>query len=140
MNRRFFLSASTAALAASSSVAIAEESKAGKTLLDYSADCTKKGELCLQHCVESLSTGNKSMAACAASVREMLTYCHALTEGVARKSKHVKALAKIALETCKDCETECRKHKNMEVCLQCAESCAACAKECQSVGGGAATG
>lgn len=134
MQRRDFLTTSALAAAAASfalpGIALAGEGKSGNSLLDAATDCTKKAELCLQHCVESLSTGSKAMAACATSVREMTIYCEALAKASARKSKHVKALAKIALEACKDCEAECRKHKQMQVCLDCAEACAACAKEC----------
>jgi len=134
MQRRDFLTSSALTAAAVSfalpGMALGGESKAGNALLETATDCTKKAELCLQHCVESLSSGSKAMAACAASVREMAIYCEALAKASARKSKHLKALAKIALEACQDCEAECRKHKQMQVCLDCADACAACAKEC----------
>lgn len=134
MQRRDFLSRSAllagAAALGAPSLAFAAEGKAG--LLDTANDCMKKGELCLQHCVESLSTGSKAMAGCAASVRDMMIYCDALVKASARKSKHLGALAKIAEQACKDCEAECRKHKQMKECIACADACAACAKECAS--------
>ncbi len=145
MQRRDFLASSAfaaAAALAAPSLAFAEskatngaegKSGTGNALLDTATDCTKKAELCLQHCVESLSSGSKAMAACAASVREMSIYCEALAKAAARKSKHLKALARIAEQACKDCEAECRKHTKMAECLACAEACAACAKECAAV-------
>lgn len=136
MNRRDFIARSSvfaAAAAVSPTLAFAEGSAAGKgNLALTAADCTAKGEICLQHCVESMSSGSKAMADCAASVREMMIYCDALTKAAAQKSKHLKALAKIAQAACKDCEAQCRKHEKMDVCRDCAEACAACAKECAS--------
>jgi Cys-rich four helix bundle protein (predicted Tat secretion target) len=132
MKRRDFL-AKTSLLAATAAVApqLAFSAEAAKgSLAETAADCTAKGELCLQHCVESLSSGSKTMAACAVSVREMMVYCEALSKASARKSKHLKALAKIAHEACKDCEAQCRKHEKMDVCKTCADACATCAKEC----------
>lgn len=134
MNRRDFIAKSsllTAAAALSPKLAFAAEGKA--SLAETAAECVVKGELCEQHCVESLSSGSKAMAACAASVRDMMIYCEALSKAVARKSKHVKALAKIARDACLDCETECRKHEKMEVCKSCADACAECARQCAAV-------
>ena len=136
MNRRDFIAKSTlftATAAVSPSFAFASEDHGEKSLADSASNCVTKGELCLQHCMESLSSGSKTMAACAASVREMLIYCEALSKASARKSKHLKTIAKIALDACKECETQCRKHEKMDVCKACAEACAACAKECQTV-------
>ena len=134
MNRRDFIAKSSllAAAAVSPQLAFGAEGHAA-SLAQVSADCVAKGEECLQHCVESMSTGSKTMAACAASVREMMIYCDALSKAAARKSKHLKALAKITLEACKDCETQCRKHEKMDVCKVCADACADCAKLCQTV-------
>ncbi len=142
MNRRNFLSQSallTAATLAAPGLALAAEKKAphdhaasGNALLDAAVDCSKKADLCLQHCMESLSSGSTMMAECAASVREMKIYCDALAKAAAQKSKHLKAIAKIAEKACKDCETQCRKHEKMDVCRACADACAACAKECAS--------
>ena len=103
-----------------------------KSLYDASTDCVKKANLCLQHCIDQLSTGETTYAACAKSVREMLTYCRALSEAANQNSKHLKELAKITLETCQACETECRKHKEHDVCLACADACAQCAIQCKA--------
>jgi Cys-rich four helix bundle protein (predicted Tat secretion target) len=103
-----------------------------KALYDATTDCVKKGGACLQHCMEQLSVGETAYAGCAKSVREMLIYCRALSEAANQNSKHLKALAKITLETCQVCETECRKHKEHEVCLACAEACVACATQCKA--------
>ncbi len=130
MDRRHFLAQSTllaAATALNPANALAAETP---TLLDTTTECVKRGRLCLDHCMESLSSGSKAMVGCAAAVREMLVLCDAVAQASAQKSKHTKALAKIARDACLECETECRKHDKMEVCHTCADACAACAKEC----------
>jgi Cys-rich four helix bundle protein (predicted Tat secretion target) len=133
MQRRDFLSA--AALATAATALNPGNVFAGETTASLSAaasDCAAKGEACLQHCVESMSSGSKVMADCAASVREMTVYCEALSKAAARKSKHLKALAKITRDVCLECEKQCRKHEKMEVCKTCADACAECAKACMS--------
>lgn len=139
MDRRNFITQSalfTAATLAVPGLALAAEKKAaassGNSLLDSAVDCNKKADLCLEHCMESLSSGSTMMADCAASVRDMKIYCEALAKAAAQKSKNLKAIAKIAEKACKDCEAQCRKHEKMAVCRECADACAACAKECAS--------
>lgn len=134
MQRREFLSRS-AALAATAGLAmpgVAFAAEKPSTLSEAASDCVQKGQICLQHCVESLSSGSKAMADCAVSVREMLVYCDALAKASAQKSKHLHALAQITLDACKECEAQCRKHEKMDVCRTCADACAACAKACQT--------
>ncbi len=106
-----------------------------KAVATASANCVQKGEECLEHCMEMLSTGDKSMAACAKSVRDMMVFCNALQKAANQNSKRTKALAKLAAEACKDCEDECRKHENMETCKACADACAECQKACKAVMG-----
>src|SRR4051794_14304051 len=100
MDRRNFLTKSallTAATMAAPSLAFAakEKSQGGNALLNSATDCVKKADLCLQHCIESMSTGDTMMAACAATVREMRVYCDALAKASAQKSKRLKAIAQI---------------------------------------------
>lgn len=95
--------------------------------------CVNKGEVCLQHCMDYLSKGDTALAACAQSVREMLVLCGALAQAASQNSKHLKSLAKIALDACKACEDECRKHaKQHATCKDCADACADCAKQCKA--------
>lgn len=106
-----------------------------KMLMAAAADCVQKGEICLQHCLDMLSTGDKSMAACAQSVRDMMIYCEALNKAANQNSKRLKALAKLAFDACKDCEDECRKHEKMETCKACADACVECQKQCKAMMG-----
>lgn len=105
-----------------------------ETLLAAALDCIKAGETCLDHCIRTLSTGDKSMAECAGTVRAMLPMCHALADLTRLNSSHVKALAAVCAKVCRDCEAACKKHQNHHAeCKACMESCQKCAAECEKV-------
>ncbi|MDP3499830.1 MAG: four-helix bundle copper-binding protein [Myxococcales bacterium] len=105
-----------------------------ETLLAAALDCIKAGEACLDHCIRSLSTGDKSMAECAGTVRAMLPMCQALTDLTRLNSTHLKALAAVCAKVCRDCEAACKKHQNHHAeCKACMESCQKCATECEKV-------
>lgn len=98
------------------------------------SDCVQKGEVCLSHCLELLGQGDKGMAACAKSVNQMLAICGALQQLANQNSKQTARLATIAMDVCKQCEDECKKHADKhEQCKACGESCAACYKECKKI-------
>lgn len=144
MERRNFISTAGAFVATAAlgkfTQAFADEghhkhfNSASMSLAVAASECVVKGQACLQHCMTLLSSGDTSMAGCAKSVREMMVYCDALSKAAAQDSKHLKQLAKIAMDTCKDCEAECRKHADKhQVCKECAESCAECYQQCKSI-------
>jgi Cys-rich four helix bundle protein (predicted Tat secretion target) len=98
------------------------------------SDCVQKGEACLSHCLVLLGDGDKDMAGCAKVVNQMLAICGALQNLVNQNSKHVARMAAIAMDACKQCEDECKKHADKHAeCKACGESCAACYKECKKV-------
>ncbi|MCU0696055.1 MAG: four-helix bundle copper-binding protein [Myxococcaceae bacterium] len=103
-----------------------------EALLAAALECLKAGETCLDHCVRSLSTGDKSMAECAATVRAMLPMCEAVADLTRLNSTHLKALAAVCAKVCRDCEAACKKHQNHHAeCKACMESCQKCAAECE---------
>lgn len=103
-------------------------------LTNAAADCVQKGQVCLNHCLDLLADGNKEMAACAKSVNQMLALCGALQQLANQESAYLPKLAALAMEACKKCEDECKKHADKhDACKACGESCAACAKECKKV-------
>jgi Cys-rich four helix bundle protein (predicted Tat secretion target) len=148
MNRRDILKTTGAiALAALASEALAKEEhhhdhaasghegmkNPNLKLISTASDCIVKGGLCIDHCLMLLADGEKEMAACARSVHQVLALCGALQQMASYQSPQLKALAKVAMEGCKECEDECRKHeKKHAVCHDCAEACAACYKECKA--------
>lgn len=97
-------------------------------------DCIQKGEVCLNHCIELLGQGEKEMAACARTVNEMLAVCGALQQLANQNSKQLARMAAIAMDVCKQCEDECKKHADKhDSCKACGESCAACYTECKKI-------
>jgi Cys-rich four helix bundle protein (predicted Tat secretion target) len=103
-------------------------------LMTAAADCTSKSQICLSHCLDLLAGGEKDMLGCGKAVNETIAICTALQALAAQDAKGLKALAKLAEETCLACEKECRKHEDKHSeCKDCAESCVACAKQCKAI-------
>jgi Cys-rich four helix bundle protein (predicted Tat secretion target) len=103
-------------------------------LISASSDCVQKGQVCLNHCLDLLGQGDKQMAACAKSVNQMLAVCGALQQLASQESAFLARQAKIAMDACKQCEDECKKHADKhEACKACMESCASCYKECKKI-------
>jgi Cys-rich four helix bundle protein (predicted Tat secretion target) len=143
MDRRELMQgAGAVALAALGSMAFAAEhdhhehhgTGANQPLIEAAGNCVEKGEVCLAHCLVLLGDGDKEMAACSKSVNQMLAICSALQKLAIQNSKYTAALAKVALDSCADCEKECRKHEDKHAeCKACAEACAACGKQCKAL-------
>jgi Cys-rich four helix bundle protein (predicted Tat secretion target) len=146
MNRREVL-LSSAALAGAALVGRAQAAEkenahehhhhdmsANAALISAAADCVQKGQVCLNHCLYLLGQGDKDMAACAKSVNQILALCGTLQQLANQESTYLPKLAAIAMDACKQCEDECKKHADKhEACKACGESCAACYKECKKI-------
>jgi Cys-rich four helix bundle protein (predicted Tat secretion target) len=123
--RELLVGAGALALASIARGAPKDKPAAAPSLVDVASDCERKAEACLTHCLMMFSSGDTSMAACAAAVRETLATSHALVTLASANSKHLKEQAKVCAAVCKDCEAECRKHEaKMAVCKECADACA----------------
>jgi Cys-rich four helix bundle protein (predicted Tat secretion target) len=137
MNRRQVLSGVGFLTAAATTVEQAQsQSSAGvanKALVATASDCVSKGQLCLSHCLDMLATGDKSMAACSKTAREMLAVCGTTLALAAQGAPSLPKFATVCLDVCKRCEAECRKHAQHTPCKDCAEACAACQVECKKV-------
>jgi Cys-rich four helix bundle protein (predicted Tat secretion target) len=132
--------AAAAALAAVSTAAQAQvshdhhDAAAANQLFDAASNCVKVGLVCMDHCLQTCSAGDTSLAACAREVDLMLSTCGTLAKLASLKSSYLSAMAKLALAVCQDCETECRKHADKHAaCKACGEACAACAIECKKI-------
>jgi len=107
---------------------------ANDSLTSAAADCIQKGQACLSHCLMMLGDGDKTMAGCSKSVNQMLAMCTALQQLANQQSPLLPKFATLAMEACKQCEDECKKHADKhQVCKDCAESCAACYKQCKAI-------
>lgn len=105
-----------------------------QALIMAAGDCVAKGDACLAHCLVLLGDGDKSMADCAKSVNQMMPLCGALHKLAAQGSSFTQALARVALESCNECEKVCRKHADKHAeCKACMEACVECAKQCKAV-------
>lgn len=102
-------------------------------LSDSASNCIGDGERCLQHCIELLGSGDKSMDACARTVRDMLATCEAMRTLANAKSPLLKKMAAVCLEACKICAAECDKHPRHAVCKRCADSCRKCMDEIKKI-------
>ena len=102
-------------------------------LIAAASDCVLKANICLQHCVELLGQGDKSLAACAKSSSQVAAMCAALQQMASAESKYLPQLAKVAMDVCKDCEEECKKTEKHPECKACEEACATCYKECKAI-------
>ncbi|MBX3264290.1 MAG: Csp1 family four helix bundle copper storage protein [Labilithrix sp.] len=105
-------------------------------LFEAAQACLAKGEACVAHCLAMLASGDASMGGCAKSVHEMRSVMQGLATAAASGSKHLPALAKVAMEFCKDCEVECRRHADKHVaCKDCLDACTRTIAACQKVAG-----
>jgi len=101
-------------------------------VIDHAMDCIKKGEACNQHCIDLFKAGDTTVANCADSIQEMLASCTAMAKLAAYDSKHLKAMMKVCIGACEDCEAECKKHADKHAeCKACADSCADCIRVCK---------
>lgn len=103
-------------------------------LIDAAADSVKKGQACLQHCIESLSQGDKELGKCAMAVNDMIAACVAIGQLANYNSPHLAKMAKVVMDICQECEKECRNFdKKHEVCRVSADSCLVCFNECKKI-------
>jgi Cys-rich four helix bundle protein (predicted Tat secretion target) len=104
------------------------------SLIDSAFVCLQVGQACQQFCLTMLGKGETALAECAGTIAAMLPLCAALTELAVQGSPRLKALALVCAQVCRDCEKACRKHEaHHPICKQCADSCAACAAQCDKV-------
>jgi Cys-rich four helix bundle protein (predicted Tat secretion target) len=105
-----------------------------KALADAAGTCVSTGQVCVNHCLILMGSGDKDLAACSKSVSQMLPLCTALQALAIQDSSYLPGLAKVALDACNDCAEECKKHADKhEACKACMDSCRACAKECRAM-------
>jgi Cys-rich four helix bundle protein (predicted Tat secretion target) len=103
-----------------------------RELADAAADCVQAGDVCMEHCLEALRAGDKSMAKCSETVAAMLPMCRALAALATQGSQHLADHAKTCAKVCRDCEAACKVHAgHHEACKRCMETCQKCAAACE---------
>lgn len=96
--------------------------------------CKLAAEVCLSHCLDEMSKGDKSLGACAKSTREVIAACDAFLSFASGNSGYTKKIANLCKEICDNCASECKKHADHhKECKDCMESCVSCSKEMAKV-------
>jgi len=99
-------------------------------LIAAAHQCMAAADVCLSHCIDRLSDGDKTMADCARSVQQMRAMVAALAELAAQKAPYLKELAALCAKACRDCQAQCKKHEQHAPCKACGDACEKCAAEC----------
>ena len=74
------------------------------------------------------------MADCVWSVQQMRHVWGAFGALASYDSTHLKAMARVGADVCKDCKKKCRVHEKHQVeCGRCADACAALIKEIEAL-------
>jgi Cys-rich four helix bundle protein (predicted Tat secretion target) len=146
MERREFVTAFGAAMAAASIAPAFAEEKAGgehaghmmhmakyKAVADTSAKCVSTGNDCLRHCYDMLSMKDASMADCTRATADLIAACGALATLASLNSSFTPAFAKTVADVCMDCKKECDKFPQYIECKNCGAACQACADECKKI-------
>jgi len=99
-----------------------------------SLDCIANARVCLNHCIEEMGKGNKTLYACSISVQEVVAGCEAFVALKSSGSEFSKEMAALCIKMCEKCEKECNKHaKHHQECAHCAQSCKKCIVDLKSV-------
>jgi Cys-rich four helix bundle protein (predicted Tat secretion target) len=103
-----------------------------KALVASAKACIDAGDECAEHCINMLSSGDKSMAECFAAVQAMLPVCQGLEKLAKLNNANLKQYAAVCAKVCRDCEKACKPHADqMAPCKACMDACAKCASECE---------
>lgn len=103
-------------------------------LIDVALKCVNRGDVCVNHCLTSLATGDTSLKDCIRSVSAMLPMCSALAKLAALNSSRLRDVAKVCMDICDDCQKECDKHaEHHAACKACAQSCGECIDACKKL-------
>jgi Cys-rich four helix bundle protein (predicted Tat secretion target) len=152
MDRREFIIASASVIgagAATRSLAQAQDKEQGaadaskgtapgyaknKELADAAAECVRTGNVCLEHCLTLLRSGDKSIAKCSATVAQLVPMCRALEALAIQDATQLKAHAATCGRVCRECEVACKVHaSHHESCRRCMESCQRCGAACEKM-------
>jgi len=98
------------------------------------SDCVRAGEICLEHCLSVLRSGDTSMARCSTTVDAMLALCRATEALAMQDAPYLKGVAATCAKACRDCEAACKEHAaHHEPCRRCMETCQKCAAACEKI-------
>ena len=111
----------------------AQGNASNEALVRAAGDCLIAGEFCDAHCQVTLASGDSTLAACSAAVRDMSAGCSALVRLAVAGSRRLPEMAKTCILLLEDCKAECDKHPEHEECKACLQACDACLEACKKV-------
>jgi len=104
-------------------------------VVEAAGKCIGAGQVCLQHCIGLLASGDTTMGDCARSTADMVAVSQAAQALAAGNSPQLKAQAAVALAAVNRCAEACKQHADKHaVCKACKEACEAAAKEYSRLG------
>lgn len=104
-------------------------------LAKLTAECTRVGQICMQHCINLLAQGDTSMGPCAQTVSEMLAVCQGTQVLALAGSAHLSQAAALCKAVCESCEAACKVHAGHHAeCGNCAAACAATIAAASKIG------
>lgn len=98
-------------------------------VFNTATDCTKKGEICHQHCQERLAEGDTHFSHCNTAVQQMMVFSDAAAKLAGMKAVKIQDILDTAVHAAQDCVEACKEHeshwsKGMHLeCKECASSC-----------------
>jgi Cys-rich four helix bundle protein (predicted Tat secretion target) len=109
------------------------KSKYAKAMM-AAVHCKLAAEECLSQCLIELGKGDKTMAACAATTREVVSICDSFIMMASQNSNFISKIGDLCEDVCNACAKECKAHQeHFQECKDCMESCITCAKEMSKV-------
>lgn len=84
-------------------------------------DCMTQCEVCVVECLQSPDV--ERLRECILLCLDCADVCRALLALLGRTSEHSREMISFAREIVTQCGAECRKHKEMQHCIACAEAC-----------------
>jgi Cys-rich four helix bundle protein (predicted Tat secretion target) len=90
------------------------------------AECLEAGNACMEHCLDLLASGDKTLGDCAKSVHQMLAVCNATAVIVATDSTLKARVVQLCIDACAQCEQACKPHiDHHAACRRCRDACLA---------------
>lgn len=101
-----------------------------QTCIEACQHCAANCDHCALSC--TIEPDIKEMARCIQLTMECSSVSYVAAHLMALDSENVGAICLICAETCEACADECNLHDN-EHCRKCATACTACAMECRKI-------
>jgi hypothetical protein len=93
--------------------------------------CAESCEFCATSCLREQDV--KLLERCIQLNRECASTCYTASKVMSMDGEFAKQICNLCADIYDACVQECRKHKEMDHCQQCAEACRLCAEVCRKM-------